>query len=138
MKEKKLDFNSLYAAPEVMISETADERTDLYSVAVMMLEAWRGGGPVYQNTRRNRNLGQVLDGMAEERDPESMTHQIDYSHVAPSELSDGLVFKLLKKDPADRGFNDAQDVINYIYDTWPDVRKPAKDLYGKVMTTMRL
>lgn len=139
IREKKIDFNPLYAAPEVIKEEEVDERADLYSVAAIMLETWRGSGhPVFNDTRSGLKLYMILNGLEREKEFELMVHQLDSRGYASKELGDEFVLKLLKKNPADRGFKNAREVVNYIVDTWPDVLKPAKDLYGRVMTTMRL
>lgn len=152
-----------YTAPEVISGRARDETSDLYSVGIMMWESWMGYNP-FKRTRSGRKRYLIEDGLKiEKRDcmPGVLDTSISeyypkewgempfdrenagFEHrsrrgIAPKELAEGLISKLVKQDPSERGFCKAREVVNYIVDTWPDTAKPVHELYGGVMTTMRV
>ena len=133
----KFHFNPLYAAPEVLLGKPPTEKSDLYSVAVMMLEAWRGGAPIFRETRSGRHMGLVEQGLQREEEPKAMFREISHE-LAPAELGDDFVLNMLKKNPEERRFGNAFKLINYLVNTWPETAKPANELYGGIMTTVRV
>lgn len=135
INERRLAINPMYAAPEVIMRGDIDERADLYSVAVIMAEIWNGR-PVFWKSRDSHSVWHIQQDIKNEREPGVMLDWRD--RAVPDELGQNFVMRLLKKDPNARGFENAREVINYIVDTWPETCGPAKDLYGKVMTTTRL
>ena len=120
---RQIDFNPQYAAPETILGEPVSVKSDLYSVAMMMLESW--GNDKYFNFTNSLQKKDVTEMRSD-------------SKVATPELGENFILNLLKKNPKDRGFESAKEVVNYIMETWPEVCKPAKDLYGKIKTTVRL
>lgn len=127
------NFAVYYLAPEMIYGGGITELTDLYSVAALMHHVWVGKAPYARSF-----LPRVLADQLKEED------DIDPNGILkdPGDKSElkfcELISQLLRKNPGDRGFKNARDVINYIVKTWPDAARPAKELYGGVMTTMTI
>lgn len=130
---KHESFITHYIAPEFFIDRCANELTDLYAMAALIYMVWVGKAPYLRSPMPNvfdRHLKTEKD-----LDPKSMLR--DPNNGSELKFCE-LVSQLLRKNPADRGFKNAREVIGYIIDIWPDTAKPAKDLYGGIMTTIRM
>lgn len=132
----RFHFDPRYVAPEVVLNGRVDERSDLYSVGLLMLEAWGGGPNIFPFRTECRDKQSLRQRISEEKDPIYMWKNA-HDYFSPPELGNELVLKLTKKNPDKRGFESAQAVVNYMTDIWPDIVKPANELYGRIMTTMR-
>jgi len=122
-----------YIAPEIVFEKKACESSDLYAAAALFGKIWLGR-PVYP---RSYLPDVLIKHVKAERDvsPEALARD-------PADGSElkfcGLISKLLKKDPDERGFSGARDVIGHIVREWPEFAGPSKELYGGVMTTVRM
>ncbi len=139
VKNHCFQISPVYVAPEIVLHGTADERSDLFSVGVMMYEAWCQLLP-YQ-----RMGGESIEALSynikNEKDVERVVHPVQFTVDEPVQTPKDLenfILKLLKRNPQDREFKNAREVVNFMLDTWPAIAKPPSELFGRVMTTIRL
>lgn len=142
IKRQYITASLNYAAPEVLLiskNTTVDERADLFSVGAMMYEAWCGTLP-YERVGIG-NAATLRANIETEKEKTCVFYPLERQFAdckkIPKEL-ESLILMLLKRKPEDRGFKNAREVVNYILDTWPEAAKPPKELYGHIMTTIRL
>lgn len=177
------DLDWRYSSPEAFSSSVPDERSDLYSLALIMYETWCGLKHSFYNYSRSYSAayGKMQNEFRREQYPDGklrfdpiFPHHLDWFPMskemerdatmatfykmmeeekeepdemrirgypvteAPDELKYGLVYPLLKKNPAERKFETAEQVIHYIEEKWPTTLKPADQIYAGTMTTVKI
>ncbi len=90
-----------YMSPEQIQGEPVDERTDIYSLGIMVFELLMGKRPFPED-----NLGKLLDLHIREDTPDPRILKPDL----PEELQ-SVIMKSIRKDPADR-FNNIAEIID--------------------------
>ncbi len=129
LKLSTQQITNAYSAPEINNDNIADERSDLYSIALMMLEVLIGYNP-FKSTSKHIDIPEIWNHYCTNKYPH-------HTHMTEP-LGQQLLFKLLQENPDDREFKSAKEVVNYIISTWPESAKSAFMLYEKVMTTICL
>jgi serine/threonine protein kinase len=130
---KHENFVTYYIAPEIFLDAHADELSDVYAMGALIYRIWMGKAP-YIRSFLPRVFVDQLEKEAEINPKDMLKNSNDKSELKFCEL----ISQLLRKNPGDRGFKNAREVVGYIIDSWPDAAKPAKELYGGVMTTIRM
>jgi serine/threonine protein kinase len=90
-----------YMSPEQIQGEPVDERTDIYSLGIMLYEMLTGNRPFPED-----NLGKLMDLHLKEDAPDPRILIPDM----PNELHT-VIMKSIRKDPNER-FNSVSDLIN--------------------------
>jgi serine/threonine-protein kinase len=91
-----------YLPPERFLGKLADERSDLYSVGVMLYETFAGAQPFRSE---NDDLVAVIFGHVNEPPPPPRTH----NRAVPPQI-ERIILKLLEKEP-DRRYQTAREVL---------------------------
>ncbi len=110
---------SFYMAPEVILEqrETIDERADLFSLGITMYYCLTGRQPLGERFVAQSNKEKLVDIVRREKSVS--TPPSHFNKAVPPEL-DRLVMGLIEKDPETRAFRTARDVLNMIYEQWPE------------------
>lgn len=115
----KLNGTLYYMSPEVILEQRdrIDARADLYSFGATMYYCLTGHQP--RGERFTAHAGrQRLIAMVE-REGDVDVPPSHYNREISSEL-DEMVMDLLKKNPDDRKFANAQSLLNFMYEKWPE------------------
>lgn len=130
----KYNGTLFYMAPEVILEERQkiDERADLFSFGATMYYCLTGHQPLGERFVAQSNKERLAAIAARERGVD--TPPSHYNKEVPPEL-DEIVTSLLKRDPADRKFANAGDLLNFIYEKWPDEsKKMAREATSTLIT----
>lgn len=109
----------LYMAPEVVLEHRGkiDRRADLFTAGIVFYECVTSHNPLGHRIIARGDRGRLKHIV--EREKSTSTPPSHYKREIPPEL-DKLSLDLLQKEPEKRNYNDAGDVLNYIYEKWPE------------------
>lgn len=115
----KYNGTLFYIAPEVALEDRQkiDERADMFSFGVTAYYCITGHQPLGERFVAQSNRDRLVAIVEKEKDvavPPS-----HYNKDVPPEL-DEMILGLLKRNPDERRFANAGDLLNFMYEKWPD------------------
>ncbi|NJL22304.1 MAG: protein kinase [Leptolyngbyaceae cyanobacterium SM1_3_5] len=96
-----------YASPEQFDGGIIDERSDIYSLGIILYEMLSGTDPFGLDFRKNRITNNAWLAAHAMKDPQPLRSQLDCDHISPA--LEAVVMRCLEKAPSDR-FASAEDL----------------------------
>ncbi len=136
IQNKNIYFHKLYVAPEVIIDGYADERSDLYSLAMIMFETLTNShASSSRYLRKNCSIDELRKTF--QTNNTWQLHDVyehkDFLQTISLECYE-FFYTLLHRNPDERGFQKVPDVIDYITNTWSAYIDHDFNTHQKILT----